>query len=156
MVKRALNLFLMILALSFSSSAQSQNQKVFTFSHTPNIFSEGWDVSLDSDKLSIKRNDYEIKDYGKFSLTKVERAEIWRLIRVAEFNRIKFADGPKGNCDTQYLFTLKDRTGSYSVSVDTWKAEAEPPLKAIVNRVKGLIKKYAGVEPKFPSLTRIG
>lgn len=156
MVRRALYLSLIILALSFNVPAQSRGKRVFTFSHRPNIFSEGWDVSLDGNEVSIKRNDDEIKDYGKFSLTEAERKEIWKLIQAAQFKRLKFADEPKGNCDTQYLFTLKEGTGSYSVSVDTWKVEAEPPLKAVVNRVKGLIKKYAGVEPKFPSLTRTG
>jgi hypothetical protein len=153
---RILSLTVLILALSLGAQAQSQNKRTLTFSHTPDIFSEGWDVLLDGSEISIKQNDYVVKDYGKFSLTEAESAEVWELIQSAEFKNLKFSDEPKGSCDTQYLFTLKDETGSNSISIDTWKADNERPLREIVNRLKGLIKKYAGVEPRFPGRTRAG
>jgi hypothetical protein len=147
--KGILNLTVVILALCFSAQAPAQSKRTFTFSHTPNLFSEGWDVVLDGGEISIKQRDYEVKDYGKFSLTEAESAEIWKLIQAEEFKGLKFSDKQRGDCDTQYMFTLKDESGSYSISIDTPKAHSKQAVMAVVNRIAELIKKYAGVEPKI-------
>jgi hypothetical protein len=146
-----LTLFLIV---TCDVQAQSSNDERFEFSSTYSVAGgEHWEINVDrAGNFSVKHYEEEqgsLKNDGNFQLMEEEVAEVWDVIQVDKFKTIDLSDKPQGNCDTQYIMTLRGDMDEHRVSVDVSKAPRYKDLMAIVVKLTKLTEKYTGLTPRI-------
>jgi hypothetical protein len=131
----------------FLSGCASTERQRFEFSSGGAWHFEGfgeWRVAATSDgQLGISHDvQGKVKDYGKFTLTKKENAELWNLI-----GRVKMVSIDRPLVPDETVYTLKLETGTGTQTAKIPHNDAKDDIKALTKHLGALIEKYTGVKP---------
>jgi hypothetical protein len=143
--------FGLVLIVLFAAGCVS-GRPVFEFAsggvNHPSGFGE-WRIKLDAaGKLSIAHDvQGAVKDYGPYTLSEKENAELWALIRAADVAGLKPATRLPVPGEVAYTFTLNESGRPRTAQVWINDAGENAPLMALVERIGALIEQYTQTKP---------
>jgi hypothetical protein len=108
-----------------------------------------WQVKVDSSGGLSVAHDVQgnVTDYGSFSLTKQETAEVWQLIRAVHLEELSSSQRAGVPDEVQYHFKLNDGKSVHGVKIWVNDARQNEQIVALVDQIGRLIQTYTGETP---------